>query len=100
MQAADDVFFGIGMIVLHEALTDSDLRKHPLVVAFQKEAAIVTEHARLEKQDAGKAGFDLFDRSDDGCSLHFRKLALSTFARGRRRIHCCASAEPALPLVP
>ncbi len=67
MQAADDIFFGIGMIVLHERLWNAEFGKRALVVAFQKEAAVVAEHARFEEQKSGEASGDFFHRTH---SLH------------------------------
>ena len=50
------------MIVLHEWLGNAELGKRALVVAFQKKAAVVAEHARFEEQKSGKAGGDFFHR--------------------------------------
>src|SRR5208337_5685391 len=49
MHAADDISFGIGMIVLYERFRDAEFGKGALVVAFQKEAAVVAEHAGFEQ---------------------------------------------------
>jgi hypothetical protein len=37
------------MIVLHEWLWNAELGKRALVVAFQKEAAVIAEYTRFEK---------------------------------------------------
>jgi hypothetical protein len=50
------------MIVLYEWLGNAELGKGSLVVAFQKEAAVVGEYARFEEQKTGKAGGDFFHR--------------------------------------
>ena len=51
------------MIVLYEWFRNSEVRKRALVVAFQKEAAVVAEHARFEEQKAGEAGSEFFHRA-------------------------------------
>ncbi len=46
------------MIVLHKMFVDADLGECALIVTFQKKSAVVPEHARFEKQDAGEAGLN------------------------------------------
>src|ERR1700753_1885683 len=45
------------MVVLHEGLIDSELRKRPPVVALQKEAAAVGKDTRFQKLHFGQVGF-------------------------------------------
>src|ERR1700733_6479616 len=45
------------MVVLHEGLIDSELRKRPPIVALQKEAAAVGKDARFQKLYFGQVGF-------------------------------------------
>src|ERR1019366_2761465 len=87
------------MIVLHEWFRNSEVRKRALVVAFQKEATVVAEHARFEEQKAGEAGGDCFHpRVFINKFSSIRTRVPAAIAADRRRIHCCASAGPALPV--
>jgi hypothetical protein len=38
------------MVVLHETIANPQTLKHPLVIAFQKEAALVAEYAGLKDE--------------------------------------------------
>src|SRR5208282_509587 len=63
VQAADDIFLGVGMIVLYECLWNAEVRKRALVVAFEKESSVIAEYTRLEEEKAGEAGGDFFHRT-------------------------------------
>src|ERR1700730_11738397 len=63
VQAADDILLGVGMVVLYEWLRDAEVGKRALVVAFQKEAAVVAEYTRFKEEKSGKAGGDFFHRT-------------------------------------
>ena len=73
------------MIVLDEALVNSERREHLLVVTFKEEAALVAEDFGLDDQCPVKGRFQNFQ-----CAL-VRKRALSASAKDKRRSGCFSS---------
>src|SRR5204863_4700743 len=73
MQPAQNIFLGMGVIVLDELRVDPGrFLEHLAVVAFEEKAACVLEHLRLEDQNIGNF------RPDD---LHQKSRSESTFSR-------------------
>ena len=73
VQAAQDVFGGFGVVVLHEfTLEAGGLLEGPGVEAFEEEAAVVAEDLGFEDDDFGDGG---------GCRLHQNTFSLSRPSR-------------------
>ena len=55
MEAAQHAAGGVGEVVLHEAAGQAGLLVAPPVPGLHEEAALVSEHVRLDYHDAGEA---------------------------------------------
>src|ERR1700733_6499874 len=99
------------MVVLHEGLIDSELRKRPPIVALQKEAAAVGKDTRFQKLHFGQVGFvylhalpsarSSVSRQSSAYPLPHRAAAPNREAESRRCVRTChsrVSNSPAAPL--
>jgi hypothetical protein len=54
MKSPEDIFLGMGMIVLHKKAVDAPSAISLLVIGLQKEAPVIAKNDRLQKDYAGQ----------------------------------------------
>jgi hypothetical protein len=60
MQPSKHPSFGTGAVVLYECLFDPKFPITTLLIAFQKESAIIAENVGLDQQDSGQGNLSRF----------------------------------------
>src|SRR5436305_2913787 len=63
MQATQRGLHRLGMIILHEALTDAEFSKLHLLIALEEKAALVAPDRRLNQPHARQCSIDSFHLS-------------------------------------